>query len=372
MFDARWVLEMKNPFTPNFGQVPLYMAGRKFLIGEIERALENGLGDPALSSILVGPRGTGKTALLSHLSNKAEQTGWVSVDVPCLPGMQRDIFEQAKRKAREFLDEGERKHITGLTVGQLIGVEWAHDVPPAQNWRSAMTDLLEVLNSKGIGLYITIDEVDPTLDEMIQFAAIYQLFVREGRKVGLLMAGLPYKVSSLLRDESVSFLRRSSQYQVGRIDDEEISRAFEATVELGGSSISHEVLEQAVEEIDGFPFMMQLVGFRSWEERAESGEMTRESVERGAGMAQRDMRNRILRPTLDELSDMDIAFLRAMLEDEKSSLPEDIAQRLSKTTSYVATYRKRLLDQGLIEMQGRTRMRIALPGIREYLPDYLA
>lgn len=47
--------EIKNPFTPNFGQVPLYMAGRKFLLGEIGRALENGPGDPALSSILAGP-----------------------------------------------------------------------------------------------------------------------------------------------------------------------------------------------------------------------------------------------------------------------------------------------------------------------------
>lgn len=235
-----------------------------------------------------------------------------------------------------------------------------------------MTDLLEVLNSKGIGLYVTIDEIDPALDEMIQFAAIYQLFVREGRKVGLLMAGLPYKVSSLLRDGSVSFLRRSSQYKVGRIDDEEIASAFKATVEIGGSTILDEVLERAVKEIDGFPFMMQLVGFRSWEERSASNDITMESVERGAYMAQRDMRNRILRPTLDELSDMDIKFLLAMLEDEDSSLSGEIATRLNKTASYVTTYRKRLLDQGIIEMQGRARVRIALPGVREYLSEYLA
>lgn len=154
---------MKNPFTPNFGQVPLYMAGRKFLLGEIERALENGPGDPALSSILVGARGTGKTALLSHLSCQAQQAGWISVDVPCLPGMLQDVLEQTRRKAREFLDERDQKHITGLTVGQLFGVEWSEDAPPSQNWRSAMTDLLEVLNSKGIGLYVTIDEIDPAL-----------------------------------------------------------------------------------------------------------------------------------------------------------------------------------------------------------------
>ena len=66
---------MNNPFTPNFGQAPLYIAGRSFLTGEIERALDRGLGDPALASILVGPRGTGKTALLSHLGSYAEGHG---------------------------------------------------------------------------------------------------------------------------------------------------------------------------------------------------------------------------------------------------------------------------------------------------------
>ena len=45
-------------------------------------------------------------------------------------------------------------------------------------------------------MLFTVDEVDPTLDEMVQLAAFYQHFVREGRKVALLMAGLPHNISS--------------------------------------------------------------------------------------------------------------------------------------------------------------------------------
>lgn len=44
-------------------------------------------------------------------------------------------------------------------------------------------------------MLFTVDEVDPTLDEMVQLAAFYQHFVREGRKVALLMAGLPHNIS---------------------------------------------------------------------------------------------------------------------------------------------------------------------------------
>ena len=61
-----------------------------------------------------------------------------------------------------------------------------------------------------------VDEVDPTLDEMVQLAAFYQHFVREGRKVALLMAGLPHNISSLLNNKTVSFLRRSNRRALDR------------------------------------------------------------------------------------------------------------------------------------------------------------
>ena len=363
---------VNNPFTPNFGQAPLYIAGRSFLTGEIERALDRGLGDPALASILVGPRGTGKTALLSHLGSYAEGHGWIAVNVSCLPGMLQDILEQTKRRTVEFVEPAHDKKLSAISIGQLGGIEWERQEPPTQNWRSLMTDILEELAAHDVGLYITVDEVDSELDEMIELAAVYQLFIREGRNVGLLMAGLPYKVSALLRDTSVSFLRRASQYRLGRIADPEISTAFKSTVEAAGGVVDECALLAAVDATNGFPFMMQLVGFRSWENRDASNAMTLDSVEEGIAMAKADLENRILRPTLDELSDMDIAFLEAMLEDDELSTSEDIAKRLGKSPSYIATYRKRLLEQGIIELQGRSKLRIALPGVREYLPEYLS
>ena len=37
-----------------------------------------------------------------------------------------------------------------------------------------MSDIIDQLNGAGTGLLVTVDEVDPTLDEMIQLAATYQ------------------------------------------------------------------------------------------------------------------------------------------------------------------------------------------------------
>ena len=72
-----------------------------------------------------------------------------------------------------------------------------------------MDDILDTLEQTGTGLLISVDELDSRLDEMIQLAAVYQHFVREGRRVALLMADLPNEVSSILNDKTVSFLRRA-------------------------------------------------------------------------------------------------------------------------------------------------------------------
>lgn len=133
---------MNNPFTPNFGQAPLYIAGRSFLTGEIERALGRGLGDPALASILVGPRGTGKTALLSHLGSYAEGHGWIAVNVSCLPGMLQDILEQTKRRTVEFVEPAHDKKLSAISIGQLGGIEWERQEPPTQKVLLVASDIV--------------------------------------------------------------------------------------------------------------------------------------------------------------------------------------------------------------------------------------
>jgi len=70
-----------NPFTLNFGQVPMHIAGRNQEISEIMDALNNNLRSPSQTSIFVGARGSGKTALLTHLANEGQPVGWISVNV---------------------------------------------------------------------------------------------------------------------------------------------------------------------------------------------------------------------------------------------------------------------------------------------------
>ncbi|MDY6050312.1 MAG: hypothetical protein SPI77_07165 [Corynebacterium sp.] len=99
-----------------------------------------------------------------------------------------------------------------------------------------------------------------SVEELIQLVAMYQVFVGESRRVGLIMAGLPHPVSALLSHRNVSFLRRAQQRRLGQIPDVDVKRALLNTISDGGRSISPAALTMAVDAIAGFAFMLQLVG----------------------------------------------------------------------------------------------------------------
>ncbi len=360
---------MRNPFTPNFGQVPIQLAGRLQIVEEMQEAFDNGLGDPNLCTLFKGPRGMGKTALLLYLARMAQQQGWIAVSAAAVPGMLEDLYEQAVRKASELVDLKKGSRVRAVSLGQMLGVEWDNPDEPTLNWRSRMTLVLEALDEVGVGLLITVDEIDPELDEVEQLVTVYQHFVGEDRNVSLLMAGLPHRVSSLLRGKSISFIRRANQVTLDRIADADVADAFEQTVLMGGKCIEADALSEAVRAIEGFPFMMQLVGYRSWKSAGERQTIDVEDVRRGVALARSDMRTRVLASTFEELSDRDLDFLRAMLEDDVSSVAKDVGARTGMSSGNVSTYKKRLLEQGVIDEVGRGSFRFALPFMREYLQE---
>ena len=113
---------MTNPFTPTFGIVPMVLAGRKELLSQMHNAFDRGIGDPNLSSILIGPRGTGKTALLSCIGSEARKCGWLCIDTVAMEGMLEDIVQQSLRAAEEFLSPKPEKKISGVSVAGVLSL----------------------------------------------------------------------------------------------------------------------------------------------------------------------------------------------------------------------------------------------------------
>ena len=356
----------ENPFTPSFGEIPAHLAGRRQIIADMTRALSSERRRPELTTIFSGARGMGKTTLLACLANKAEANGWISVSTTALPGMLDDVEIVLRKKAVHLLEPQPGKTLSGFEVAG-VGLSFDQAEKPRDNWRSRMTDLLDELAPTGAGVLITVDELDPTLDEMVELAAVYQHFIRENRKVALLMAGLPHNVSALLNNKTVSFLRRAQQVQLGRVDDFEVEEALARTIREAGREVSREGLGYATEHIGGFPFLIQLVGYRAWDVEPDAPQVSEADLEEGVRLARLEMESRILRATFSELSESDVKFVRAMLADEKFSKVSDLAERLEWSQSQVSQYRRRLIDAGVVCPRGRGVVEFEMPYFREFL-----
>lgn len=88
-----------NPFTPMFGKIPAYMAGRELIIENMVQAFDVAGSNPDLCSIFVGARGTGKP-LLTYLGHRAEQMGRVVASATASNGMLDDIEQRVRASWR--------------------------------------------------------------------------------------------------------------------------------------------------------------------------------------------------------------------------------------------------------------------------------
>ncbi len=125
----------QNPFAPTFGIVPIYMAGSDALLDNMAAAFEQGVGNPGLCTLLIGPRGSGKTALLSCIGEEARNQGWVTVDAVAEESVLEDILQHFRSEASHFLKPEPTKRLSGVNTGDVSGLEWESKEAEPMNWR---------------------------------------------------------------------------------------------------------------------------------------------------------------------------------------------------------------------------------------------
>ena len=358
----------RNPFTPTFGHEPFALAGREELIDDVIEGLAEGPGDPNRATIFFGPRGSGKTVLLSAIAAEASQMGWVFANAVAGPGMLRDLMYSLRTNAAHLLEGTDNSTIVSLQVGPVaVGREVVREDVP---WRFRFQQVVEELNDQGVGVLFTIDEVDPSCAELIEFISFYQCFVTEKRDVAMLLAGLPGKVSDLLVDDHVSFVRRSFQRRLASIPDDDVRDALEATIEGNGKTCPDDVLDMLVEAAQGFPYSMQLLGYGAWRYTGEGKSITREAVERAIRRAAQEMEGAVIRPTLRECTTRELEYLQAMTEDEGPSVTSDIAQRMGIGMTNASNLRRRLIDRGIIKSIRMGLVAFDMPILEAYLREH--
>ena len=357
----------KNPFTPTFGRIPFALAGRDDLIDDVMGGLANQPGDPNRSTLFYGPRGCGKTVLMRAIAREAAEQGWVCVNVTAERGMLDKLVMLARANARHLLAPREASTVTSLQVGPIgLSREVRREDEP---WWFQLARIVEELNSQGIGLLVTIDEVGPDCDDLIEFISTYQNFVSEERDVALLMAGLPGRVSDLLLDKNVSFVRRAFHRPLKPIGAGDVEHALRETIVQYGGTITPDALARAAHATQGFAYAIQLIGFYLWMFGAPDFSFGMADVEQAITLMKDAMASSVIIPTLRELTPREVEYLDAMAPDDAPSQTSEIARRMGISMTNASNLRRRLIAFGAIREVRMGRVEFDIPLLRDFLRE---
>lgn len=371
-----------NLFRPSFGTYPHLLVGRDELVDEFEDTFDGVLDPAGLTVLLSGQRGMGKTVLLDSYRRSAEDAGWLVITESSSSGLLDRLTRDHLPRLLQLHSEKSPIRVESLSgnVGALgAGGSWAERYPAESTLRSQISELTESLRPSGRGLVITVDEVQASdIEDLRKLGEIIQYGRREERMLAFAAAGLSTPIEQLLDHPGATFLRRAEHHSVGRVGRPEVRAALAGTIADSGFEIDARALDLAADAVDGYPFMIQLVGYHSLKahirgDPSASSPVSQGDVRAGITAARRRLGRHIHTPALRPLSSVDRTYLLAMAQDnEGPSRTADVAERMGVSTTYAGQYRRRLIRDGIIEAAGHGLVRFTIPYTAEHLREHAA
>lgn len=355
-----------NPFKPTAGMTPPVLVGRSSVLDDFTDGLDEGAGAPGRLMRITGPRGSGKTVLLTQLGELASERGWTVINTSGKEPLCASIQDQLARD----------KRIGGLDVKIALPFVTAETrlggARGELSFRKAISDTTRALTKHERGLLITIDEVqDASIEEMTAIATNVQYMIREEQNIGLVFAGITTGVLDLLNEEGITFLRRALPEELAPIPIDEVARALRKTIELTGLEISDEALSCAAEATHGYAYLIQLVGYHVWREGRRhvdaSATITEKDARAGVRAALDRFDRSVLETALAGLTKPSMDYLLAMAQDEGVSSTAEVARRMGKPAASANTYRRLLIERQIIESTAPGYVGFSIPFMREYL-----
>lgn len=357
-------------FVPSFGNRPRNLVGREEITSAFEAALQSIPGSRERAMLMLGQRGSGKTVLLLEFADLARKRGFVVASPTVVSKeMPTRILEKLQSEGEDFLP-GAKAQFAGGSVsafgfGGGIDLKLEEQGPKSFAWK--LSRICSDLNKSGKAVLILIDEVQANQEELRQLIVAYQEMVGEGRNVFLVLAGLPTAISSVLNDHVLTFLNRAVKINLPPLRIGDVAFYYRKAFSDLNIPLQEKQISDAAQETEGSPYLMQLIG-HYLVIGAEAGSAVSEAQFSSAiQKAKEDFMNDICETALAPLSEKDIAFLAAMASGGDQAEISAVIARLHCSSSLAQTYKRRLIQAGIIQQPRRGVVRFAVPYLREYL-----
>lgn len=361
-------MSLLTPFNPNFGKVPQLFLDRQQIVDNYVQELCNSgqsINTPYQTTLIYGVRGSGKTSLLTDITNKIkDQSDWLVIDLINNDQIIDNLIDNL-RIASSSNFKKVLKQINTLQVGN-IGINLS-DHEAAQI--TVLIELLKKLQKQNKKVLITIDEVasTPTLQN---FAAIYQLLIRQELGIAIIMTGLPENISELQNNKVLTFLLRSNRIELSALKSSSIINAFQENFEKGQRQISSPIATQLTSLTKGYAYAFQLLGYLIWQQTEPNDIIDEKIIQQVKPEYQRQLNNNVYSLIYRSLSAKDREFIKAMANISSGQIKlADIAKQTQHASNYWSMYRKRLIDQQIIKNVTYGYVSFNLPLFQEFIKE---
>ena len=335
---------MKNPFNITFGELPASLVSREKEVNLIKNTFDNEKPNSKVF-IISGPRGSGKTVLLTYLTQEFKKEGYLCVDLNPFEDLNEQlaskIYDQGKLK-KLFLHPEFSFSFKGLTFSLKGDVE-------LNNISTLLDKMLSYLKKKNIRILLTLDDVSTT-EYVKSFIFSYQQMVRNNFDVFLLMTGLYENVNELEKNKSLTFFIRAPKINLEPLNLFEITYLYKNLLSLDeNEAIKYTKLTK------GYAYGYQLIGSLLFNNGTDANILD----EYDAKLIQ----NSYLL-TWEKLTKKEKDFLIALSETNNQ---KGLKEKLNMSNGNLQTYKKRLIDKGLITSKERGKIDFVLPRFKNFI-----
>jgi Cdc6-like AAA superfamily ATPase len=338
---------MANPFNISFGKEPSRLISRSSQVNTVIETF-NSESPSTQAYMMTGVRGAGKTVTMTYIEHElVKDSQWISV--PLNPNTNLLDGFASHLCMHKVLEAPFKKADINISLFNMSASITSDK--PAATVEVQLLKMLNVVKTLNKKVLITIDEVVKN-QQMIEFASAFQTFVREDYPVFLLMTGLFENIRNLQNENTLTFL-----YRTPRIDLKPLGIVGMANDYKEVFNISSEEAEEMARFTKGYPYAFQTLGYIKWEENKDLNGL----IPRFDSM----MEDFVYEKIWSELSEGDKKVLSAIARNNGRMKTSEVQAATGNTSSSFSTYRKLLLEKGLIDTSDYGYVELSLPRFGE-------
>ncbi len=379
-------------YTPGAGHQPPVLADRAAFLRDWELMVNDVLAGGrvyARDTLLLGPRGVGKTVVLGRFGERAESLGFEVIDLQAVRG-QTTLVDSLLDYAEQRLDEHSTawqtvsRHIESLRKVQLTafgfgaGVDWSpetgtsHGVSPGRV-AQLLADLAEARGrgrgGRG-GVMISVDELQvATPYDLVLLAATLQRLNVNHPDVHVLFAatGLP-NTRDALNAAGVTHPERlfTARLLPVALDPREARRALVEPALARQVVWAPEAVDRILETTNGYPAHLQLFADAVWR-HAAGPTITVADVVAASPAVLDGLTDGTFDPRWAAMPDREREYLAAVAVNGGAASAKAMSRTLGRSASDLSQVRDHAIKSGDVYSPRRGEIRLSVPLFGRYI-----